>query len=89
MHIEAGVAAGSVEMQRVPAFTLELKEVGVAGQSDGGIPDPTSVFTTWNPGQDWSEECGAAEMNRWGSYVLAHLVHPRTVALADRVVIVS
>ena len=49
----------SVEMQRVPAFTLELKEVGVAGQGDAGIPDPSGVFTSWNLGDDWSEERGA------------------------------
>src|SRR6476469_722262 len=76
-------------MQRVPAFPLELKEVGVAGQSDAGIPDPTGVFTSWNPGHDWSEERGAVDVNRWGSDTLAHLVHPRMVAFADRVVIVS
>src|SRR4029453_18169126 len=86
---EAGVAPGSVEMQRVPAFTLELKEVGIAGQSDSGIPDPTGVFTPWNPGDDWSKERGAVDVDRWGSHVLAPLVPPGMVAFADRVVIVS
>src|SRR4029453_8859122 len=89
MHIEAGVAPGSVEMQRVLAFTLDLKEVGVAGQSDAGIPDPTGVLTSWNSGDDWSEECGAVDVNGRGSHVLAYFVHPRMVAFADRVVIVS
>src|SRR5512133_3149129 len=88
MRIEPDLP-GSVEMQRVPAFTLELKEVGVAGQSDAGIPDPTGVFTSWNPGDDWSEERGPVEVNRWSSHVLAHLLHPRMVAFADRVVIIS
>jgi hypothetical protein len=43
------VWAGFVEsrwrpiIKRVPAFTLERKEVGVAGQADAGIPDPTGV----------------------------------------------
>src|SRR5215203_7311767 len=45
-------------MQRVPAFTLELKEVGAAVQSDAGIPDPTGVFTSRNPCDDWSEKRG-------------------------------
>src|SRR4249919_4132960 len=76
-------------MQRVPAFPLELQEVGVASQSDAGIPDPTGVFTSWNPGDNWSEERSAVDVNRWGSHTLAHLVHPRMVAFADRVVIVS
>src|SRR5688572_9689183 len=76
-------------MQGVPAFSLELKEVGVAGQRDGGVPDPTGVFTSRNPGNDWSEERGAVDMNCWRSHVLADLVHPRMVAFADRVVIVS
>src|SRR5215210_2292176 len=89
LHIEADLRRGSVEMQRVRAFTLELKEVGVAGQGDAGIPDPTGVFTSWNSGDDWSEERGAVDVNCWGSHVFAHLVHPRMVAFADRVVIVS
>src|SRR4029453_3213228 len=89
MHIEAGVAPGSVEMQRVPAFTLELKEVGVAGQRDACIPDPTGVFTSWNPGNDWAEERSAVDVNRRGSHVLTYLVHPRMVAFANSVVIVG
>ena len=76
-------------MQRVPAFALELKEVGVAGQSDGGIPDSAGVFASWNPGNDWPEECGPVDMDCWGSHPLAHFLHPRMVAFPDRAVIVS
>ena len=54
-------------MQCVLAFSLELKEVGVAGQRDAFIPDPTGVFASWNPGEDWSEERGAVDVNCWGS----------------------
>src|SRR5215203_2070708 len=79
----------SVEVQGVPAFALELKEVGVAGQSHTGIPDSTSVITSWNPGEDWSEERGAVDVNRRGSDIFAHLLHPRVMALAYRVVVVG
>src|SRR5215216_1624455 len=87
--LRPGLPSSSVEVQRVLALTFELKEVGIASQSDAGIPDSTGVFTSWNPGDDWAEERGAVYVNRWGSHVLAHLVHARMVACADRVVIVS
>ena len=76
-------------MQCVLAFSLELKEVGVAGQRDAGIPDPTGVFASRNPGEDWSEERIAVDLNRWGSHALAYLLHSRVVAFADRVVILG
>src|SRR6185312_15545086 len=76
-------------MQCVLAFSLELKEVGVASQRDASIPDPTGVFASRNPGEDWSEERIAVDVNRWGSHALAYLLHSRLVAFADRVVILG
>src|SRR5215216_7216825 len=87
--LRPGLPSSSVEVQRVLALTFELKEVGIASESDAGIPDSTGVFTSWNPGDDWSEERGAVDVNCWGSHVLAHLVHPGMVAFANRVVIVG
>src|SRR5215218_1258250 len=79
----------SVEMQRVSAFPLELKEVGIAGQCDGCIPDSAGILTTRNPRDDWPEDRAAVDLNGRGPDVFTDLVHPDVMAIADRAVVVS